>query len=93
MPAAQAETVALLPAGPLRGLLAGFEALGLDAVRIRDAVAEASGEATVPDAFDAVVPVAAYLAAWEEAERQHPSPGLASRVAERIPFGAFGIVD
>lgn len=93
MPVPLPVDVPLLPAGPLRGLLAGFESLGLDPVPIRQAVAVASGAATLPDAFDAVVPVTAYLAAWEAAERQHPAPGLPSRVAGRIPFGAFGIVD
>jgi AraC-like DNA-binding protein len=85
--------VPLLPAGALRGLLAGFDDMGLDGRTIRAAVTAACQGAALPDAFDATVPVGAYLAAWEAAERQHPAPGLPTRAAAGIPFGAFGIVD
>ncbi len=88
-----AEPPALLPAGPLHGLLAGFDALGLDGARIGAAVQVAHGGLPLPAAIDALVPIGGYLAAWDEAERQHRQPGLATRVAARIPFGAFGVID
>lgn len=87
------EPLALLPAGPLHGLLAGFDALGLDGARLRAAAQGAIGGVPLPAAIDALVPTNCFVAAWDEAERQHPQPGLATRVAARIPFGAFGVLD
>ena len=77
----------LLPAQVLALQLAGLDALGLATAGLRARIG------TLPEGPDALVPVQAYEAMWEEATSQFRRPGLPTALAMAIPFGAFGVLD
>jgi AraC-like DNA-binding protein len=82
--------VDLCPAITASALLAGFRALGLDAPQM----ARAAGlEGQDLEALDAMIPIGALRALWEDALRRAPGEDLFTEVAMAVPFGAFGVVD
>jgi AraC-like DNA-binding protein len=78
---------AFLPSLTLKLQLRALASLGLNMPPIEARIGP------LPEQPDALVPVNAYLAMWEEAQRQFRTPGLASALAFEIPFGAFGALD
>jgi AraC-like DNA-binding protein len=79
-----------LPAATARAVLAGLDALGLDAEAIR-AAAGIAPEALEP--FDGQLSGEVFPRIWEEAFRRAPREELPTEVGLAIPFGAFGTLD
>lgn len=83
-------TEALLPCATARAILAGLDAVGLDAEEIR-AAAGLSPEAL--GVVDGALPAATFERLWAEAFRRAPREELPAEVGLAIPFGSFGPVD
>jgi AraC-like DNA-binding protein len=81
------DALKMLPAMALRMQLQGLAVLGLDMQRLHARVG------ALPEAADALVPVTAYMAMWDEAHKLYGMPGLPTALAMAIPFGAFGALD
>lgn len=82
-----ADPLVMLPVVTLQAQLQGLATLGLDMRRVRARVGP------LPEEPDAMVPLAAYLAMWDEAVAVYGKPGLPTALAMAIPFGAFGALD
>jgi AraC-like DNA-binding protein len=80
----------LLPAASARAILAGFDAIGLDAGVLRRAAG--IGEAELA-ALDGTLPGEAFVRLWQEAFRLAPREELPTEAGLAIPFGAFGALD
>lgn len=78
------------PAPTARAILAGFAALGLDAVALRRAAGIGEAELAAPDGL---LPGEAFASMWKEAYRLAPREELPTEVGLAIPFGAFGALD
>ena len=78
------------PAATARAILAGFEAIGLDAPAIR---AAAGIDAGALEPFDGRLPGEVFPRLWAEAFRRAPREELPTEAGLAIPFGAFGALD
>ena len=80
----------LVPTPTVSALLAGFEALGLDAKAMRDAAGLNPEQLRDPYA---AVPDAVFSRLWALALEQDPRPHLPTVAGLAVPFGAFGLLD
>jgi AraC-like DNA-binding protein len=80
----------LFPTATARAVLAGLEALGLDAAALGRAAGIGAAELAVPDGL---LPGEAFGRLWQEAFRLAPHEELPTEVGLAIPFGAFGALD
>ncbi len=77
-----------IPIDSLQAAFAGMQALGLSLGSF-----EAATGLTFEQAQEPLVSNRAWLTLWESAERVDSKPLLPIRVAQAVPFGAFGILD
>lgn len=82
--------MALLPAATARALLAGFQALGLDAEALR---LQAGLDPATLQRLDGAVSADVFGRLWEGAFQSAPRASLAVEVGLAIPFGSFGALD
>lgn len=80
----------LIPASTITGVLAGFEALGMDT----DAMLSTAGlhRHHLEDPY-AAVPDEIFGEIWAAAFARDPQPDLPTRAGFATPFGAFGLID
>lgn len=90
-PSSDSVAPTLLAAGTLLTQLQALPSVGVDATQVAAAVQAVVGE--LPQAPDALVPVAAYNEMWRAAQALYGLPGLPTALALAIPFGAFGTID
>lgn len=76
----------LIPSLPVRAMLAGFEALGLEMETLRAACTEAIRG-------DDLVPAEVAERLWHAASLQRPESTLPTALGLAIPYGAFGLTD
>jgi AraC-like DNA-binding protein len=82
--------VPFLPAATARAVLAGFQAVGLDAGALRDAAGIAP---PALEPVDGVLPLEAFGRLWEAALQRSRRDELPTEVGLAVPFGAFGALD
>jgi AraC-like DNA-binding protein len=80
----------LLPSATVRAVLAGFDAIGLDAGVLCRAAGIGAAELAAPEGM---LPGETFERLWREAMRRAPRQALPTEVGLAIPFGAFGALD